>query len=364
MTDYTSSSSEAAPNLTNVTAVGRKVVKYTIIGIVAFMILRLLVSSFVRWWAAMNPEPPPPPTVGFGKLPAINFPDQEIENDYQYTLETPRNRLPEFSDRAKVISMQKFRPSLLADERVRDIADAYGFDGEPEMLDSYNYRWIRYQPLETVLDINLYNYNFSLSSDYLTRSELMSNSGLPDDMKAVADVKSFLSRTDLLPADMATAAGTVNYAKALGGEMVEAVSLSDADFLQVDLNRFLIDGEYKLFTPGGREGIVRAVIAGSLTGRERMVAFDYRYQPADYATYETYPLRPINQAWEDLKAGRSYVAEHNHWEASGEVVIREVVLGYYDDFSEQEFLQPIYVFIGDNDFSAYVLAIEAEFYEE
>ncbi len=365
MSSYSSSNSQdAVPTLSDVTAVGRKVVKYTIISLVTFMILRLLVSSFAAWWKATHPEPPPPPTVGYGKLPAINFPDQELENNFEYKLETAKNVLPKFPDRAKVILMAKFRPSLLADERVKDIASTYGFEGEPEMLDSYNYRWIRYQPIEKVFDINLYNYNFSLSSDFLTRPELLSGSGLPDDAKAITETKNFLSRTDLLPPDLATASGSVKYAKALGGEMIEAVSLSNADFLQVDLNRVPVDNNYEIYTPKGKEGIVRAVIAGNLKGRETIVSYEYRYQPVDYADFETYPLQPISQAWENLKSGQAYVAQYDQLEDDKEVVIRKVVLGYFDDFSEQKYLQPMYVFLGDDNFVAYVEAIEAKYYEE
>jgi hypothetical protein len=41
-----------------------------------------------------------------------------------------------------------------------------------------------------------------------------------------------------------------------------------------------------------------------------------------------------------------------------------VFLGYYDDFAEQEYLQPIYVFVGDDNFLGYVSAIEAGYYLE
>jgi len=36
-------------------------------------------------------------------------------------------------------------------------------------------------------------------------------------------------------------------------------------------------------------------------------------------------------------------------------------LGYFDDFQFQPYLQPIYVFAGDDDFLGYVPAISSEF---
>ena len=49
---------------------------------------------------------------------------------------------------------------------------------------------------------------------------------------------------------------------------------------------------------------------------------------------------------------------------SGQVVIREVYLAYYDAGEQVEFYQPVIVFAGDNNFIAYVPAVTADYYEE
>jgi hypothetical protein len=359
-TNRFSSPQSSAPTLTEVTAVGRKVLKYALIALISYMVLKLLISSFISWWKAIHPEPPPPPSVGFGKLPHIQFPEQERKENITYNLETARGRFPSFPDRAKVYAMQPFNPSLLADDQVRAIAQSFGFENQPEVLDANTYRWSRNQPIEMVFEIKLDSFNFSLSSDYLTRSELIAASHPPDNQTAIRAVKNELNRAKLLPADVATAAARVSYWKGLGGELIEAVSLSDADFVQVDIDRVPIDGQYDMYTPRGHEGIISGVVAGGLgSSRNSLVSLDYRYQPVNYTLVETYPLRSINEAWKEFNKGEGYVASGQDLQ---EVAIRNVFLGYYDDFAEQEYLQPIYVFVGDDNFLGYVSAIESSYY--
>ena len=47
-----------------------------------------------------------------------------------------------------------------------------------------------------------------------------------------------------------------------------------------------------------------------------------------------------------------------------EIKIRRIYLAYYDAGIYTEFLQPIYVFEGDNDFVAYTPAITSNYYSE
>lgn len=345
--------------LSDATSYGRKALLFIGIGTLTYLVLRMLFIAAVNYYRAMNPPPPPPPTVGFGRLPAIVFPTQDKQEFTQeYMLETARNRLPEFPDRAKVFEMEIPTPSLLADEKARKIANRYGFTDEPELLDASNYRWMKYSPLESIFEINLINYNFSLITDYHSRPELIKVKKLPDKHDAVQAVKAYLRRSDSLPADVATASGEVSYVRVLAGELLPAVSLSDANFVRVDINRVPVDNVLEMYTPEGKTGIVSAVISGALENDDRIVQLDYHYQPTKYESVHTYPLKLISQAWKELQSGEGYIASGYDLE---KVVIREIVLGYYEDFMTQPYLQPIYVFLGDDDFLGYVHAIDSKY---
>jgi hypothetical protein len=349
--------------LTLATHFGRKAVKYGAIALVVLIVGRLLLSAMIGFWRAINPPAPPPPTVGFGMLPKITFPAQtEEDRPGSFRLETGLgSTLPELKvDRAKVFLMPKSAPSLLADREVKQVAATYGFIFEPQLLDSRTYRWTKVGQLSSSLEVDLQTKNFLLKTNYLSRPELISSpSRLPEEFEVVNRVKSFLDRTDLLPPDVATSAGQVVFLKSLGGQLEEAFSLSDADFLQVNLDRFPIDGEFKMFSPDPERGAISAVVSGVLSGQDSIVDLEYHYSPVDYLQVETYPLRSARSAWQVLQSADGYIADKGSAE---EAVVRSVELGYYEDWeNEQEYLQPIYVFTGDNDFVGYVQAVDPRY---
>jgi len=348
---------EAGPTLTNVTFMGRQVVKFGLIGLVVLMVGRITVNGFIAYWKATHPEPPPPPSVGFGKLPPITFPSQsEDDKPLSYKLETATGATPDFGDRAKVYFMPRASASLLADQAAKEKASSLGYVFEPEVIGTELYRWSKSEPLLSTLELNIRSYSFSIATNYLSLPELLVNTTAPSGFEAVADVKSLLKRADLLPDDVATASGEIVYLKSLGGELAPAVSQSDADFIQVDLNRNPIDGIYRMFTPQGYQGIISAILTGYYEGRDAVIDITYNYHPVDYEVVHTYPIRTSQSAWQLLQAGEGYIAQKGTTDTA---VIREVFLAYFDSYEEQEYLQPIYVFENkDSGFLGYVSAVD------
>ena len=183
---------------------------------------------------------------------------------------------------------------------------------------------------------------------------------LPEEFEAIDRVKKFLTDGGLLPKDVATSSGKITFHKSLGGELSQAISLSDADFIQVDLNRLVIDNLYKIYTPGGEKGVVSAMVSGAYGANNSIVEIDYFYHAVDYSVFETYPLRGVRSAWKMVQSGEAYIASGQDLDRA---VIRSIELAYYDDFDYQPFLQAIYVFKGDNNFLAFVSAIHPSYLE-
>lgn len=342
--------------LTQVTKLGRQSVLFGVIAVVSLIVGRVLLTAAVNYYVYLNPPPPPPPTVGFGALPTLQFPDKtQDEKPTSYQLETANGTLPIFSDRAKVFLMPQSSPNLLGDQKVKEIASQLGYVFTPEVLNARTYQWTRSQPLASTLKIDMQTLNLSIESDFLTRPELLANDVLPDNFEAVSKVRSLLNEATLLGEDMATASGEVSYLKALGGELVPAVSYSDADYLQVDLNRTPIDDLYRMFTPEGYRATVNAIVSGAFNDITGIVQLESHYHPVDYDQVETYPLRSTQSAWRVLQAGEGYIAQKGDNDTA---VVRQVYLGYYDNYDEQPYLQPIYVFEGDGGFLGYVSALD------
>jgi hypothetical protein len=75
-----------------------------------------------------------------------------------------------------------------------------------------------------------------------------------------------------------------------------------------------------------------------------------------------YPVKSGDTAWEDLKTGKAVIIQNES--VVPDIVIKKMFLGYFDPDIYQEYLQPVYVFLGDNNFVGYVPAITNEFYAE
>jgi hypothetical protein len=347
------------PTMTDVTYLGRQAVKFGGIALVVMIVGRTVLSTSISIWKALNPEPPPPPTVGFGILPPLRFPEQtSTERPTSYRLETPTGTLPRFGDRAKVFFMAKSSLGLFADERARQIASQYDFVFEPEVLSSRIYRWKKSQPLDTTLQVDIQTNQLQLTTNFLSRPDLIGVGTLPDEFSAVDDVKNFLRKASLLQPDIATISGEVTYLRTSGAELIEAASYSDADFVQVDMQRSPIDGFYEFYTPNGTEGIINAILRGGNQSEDTIVQLYYNYQPIEYDQVHTYPLRSTQEAWQLLQSGGGYVVDKGTADVA---IIRRIFMGYYDDFEEQDYMQPIYVFQGDNGFLGYVSALDQRF---
>lgn len=351
----------AGPNLTNINYAGRLLVRYGLAFLLFLMVGRVLLNAFVAYWQATHPEPPPPPTVGFGALPPLVFPPQDdSDKPGAYTLEMAYG-LRDDTDRAKVFLVTKSTASLLADQRTKEIASKYGFISPPEVISDRLYRFTKTTPLDMSMEISPVDFTFSLRSNYLSRPDLLTTTGLlPEEFEAIDRVKKFAASASLLGDDLATASGKVTFLRSIGGELRPALSLSDAQFLQVDINRNPIDQLYPVYTSDGDKGVISAKLSAAFSGNNSIVEIDYYYQRVDYLNFETYPLRGVRSAWNVVQSGEAYIIAGSAGIPT-EAVIREVELAYYDSFTEQNYLQPIYVFKGDGGLLAFVSAIDPNY---
>jgi len=352
---------DAGPTLTNITFMGRQIVKYGLILIITLMVGRTFLNAFAAFWKNTHPPKPTAPTLGFGILPAIKFPTQkDTDKPQRYELETKTGNFPKFAEKAKVYFMPGFNSTLFDDENTREIAASFGFVFEPEPLDAQNYRFTKSKPLISTMDINIRSKTFDFKTNYLSKQELLIASKVPDTQTAIAQVKSALISAGINPFDLmedASASAEAVYLKASGNKLQPATSISDAQFVQVDLRRAPIDG-YEMYTPEGAEGTVHAIVTAAFSGKDAIVSLRNKYFPVDYDQEETYPLRSVSTAWNVLQSGEGYIANKGELDST---VIRYVYLGYFNSFDYQPYLQPIYIFEGDKGFLGYVSAIDPKY---
>jgi hypothetical protein len=92
----------------------------------------------------------------------------------------------------------------------------------------------------------------------------------------------------------------------------------------------------------------------------KVIKAQVKFYPKSSDQVGIYPLKSGNTAWEELKNGKGMIV----FNSSGKnIVIKKMFLGYYDPDSYQEYLQPVFVFLGENNFVAYVPAVDDKYVE-
>lgn len=344
-------------SLTRTAIVTRKIIRYSILGVILLIIGRIAIGAGIRAYRYFFPPPPPPPTVTFGKLPELVFPDGVDVGNVNYTIETPEGEVPEFSTQAKVYFMPKQSANLLSLDAATQKAIDLGYEGNPQEVSDTVYRFQRGDSPAT-LQINIVTGIFSISYNLSADSSAIERLP-PSPEVAASEVRSYLSSADLLPEDL-SGPTTGEFLKIEGGQLVDALGRNEADLVKINLFRDQYD-ELPTLPPDPNEANVWFYVTGAREKKNQFVAAEYHYFPVDNSQSATYPIKTAQEALNELKAGNAYVAFAGQQE--GNITIRRIYLAYYDSGKPSEFFQPIIVFEGDS-FMAYIPAVSSDYYGE
>lgn len=346
-------------SLTQTAIITRKIIRYGLYGIIALIVGRMLLSTGISVYRHFYPEPPPPPTVAFGRLPKLPFPEKEISGTPSYTLETPEGSIPVLATQAKVYFMPKPVQTQLNLELAKDKATNLGFIPDGQQISQTLYHFL-HQRVPSTLAMNIINGIFSISYDLsIDSSPLEKRPPAPE--IAASQIRSYLSSANLLPEDL-SGPTTHQFLKIEEGSFANALSLSEADLVKVYLFRKSYD-DLSSLTPDPNQANTWFMVSGSRERDKQMIASEFHYFPIDEDKSATYPIKLSEAAWEELKAGNAYIASQGVDNESN-ITIRRVYLAYYDAGVSAEFYQPIIVFEGDRGFTAYVPAITSDYYGE
>lgn len=347
--------------LTEVSIISRKIIRYSIYAIVLIIIARFSINIGKDIYKKMFPPKKEPPTVTYGKLSAIPFPEkQNVELDY--SLELAEGSLPVFPDRLEVYKMPEAESDIRTVDDAKVQAKGLGFDPNGKQLyDTIpNVYIFPKNNLPSDLTMNIITGIFSIS--YNINEDINILNGIPPSSEvAINQIKNFLKRGGFLTEDLNSGTPTAEYLKAESGKFVSAVSLSEAQLTKVNLFRkdYGAEKNIKPVTPEMPEANIWFIIAG---GRgNHIIAGEYHYFAISSNETATYPIKTSEVAWEELKAGKTYIANLGD-NQNNNITIRKVYLAYYDAGQYAEYYQPVVAFEGDNDFYAYVPAITDEYY--
>lgn len=339
--------------LTEVSYYTRKTVVGLAIAFVVILVSPLIFGGVKAIYLKLFPTPPPPATRGYGQLPDLIFPKGTAAYKPNYRLETIAGKLPDLERLAKVFVVEINRNRLLELDRIRARARSLELRDEPREVDERTYVFNHpVLPIEMAVDIiyGSYGYKYTWKGD----AEFIRARAVPGKDEAQPAAKSFFQALGILPSDLVNGVTTYTFLTGgIDGQMVATGSLSQANFVRVDLFRTNIE-KLKVVTTDWDTSAVNVIFSGQTDRLKRLVGANYNYSRIAAEGYETYVLKSAQQAWSELTGGGGYVPKP----AGENVVVRNAYLAYFESNQPQEFLQPVFVFEGDGGFVGYVPAID------
>lgn len=346
-------------SLTRIAITARKIIRYGIFLIIFLIVGKFLLDAGSAVYKKAFPAPPPPPTVKYGKLTKVPFPENSPVVKLTYTLETPEGGFPtNISTQAKVYFMPKVSPNLLSLDTAKSTAQALGFGVNPQQVSDTVYLFNN-PDAPTALRMNIITGTFSVSYN-LAQDKSPLNNKPPIAEVAASEFRSILSSANIFPSDL-TGTTNSNYLKLSNGQLVTALSLSESDVVKVNLFRKDYDNLSSV-TGIPDQANVWAIVSGSGVRNQQIVAAEYHYYSVDESQFSTYPIKTPAEAFAELQANQAYIAALGLNKDGDSLKIRRMYLAYFDPGSVTEFYQPVYVFEGDNGFTAYLPAVTSNYY--
>ena len=317
----------------------------------AFLVFRL--GSYFK--DKFFPTPPPAPTVTFGKLPVIVFPNNSSDKNFSYSLDTVSGTVPVFPDTLKVYKMVSNPPDLLALQKAKSKVGSVGFNSSEIPVSNRVYQWNDNGPLNKTITMDIFSSNFSLSSDFISDPIVQAAGNLPDPNGSITVAQTFLSTMDSLPNDIDPSKTQTFLFSINNSTLTTATSISNAQVIEVDLFQKDID-ELPIYYPRAvNSTMTLLVVAGQ--DQPQVAQVNYYHQSIS-GTNSTYPIKTAQQAYDELKQGKGYIA--SYFGKSDYISIKNVSLGYYIGDKKQDYLIPIAVFEGNDGFFAYVPLVSDE----
>jgi hypothetical protein len=353
--------------LTQIAITARKSIRYILLGILFLSIGRILWGLGATAYLQLFPPAPPAPTVKFGKLTKVPFPENGPAPKLSYTIETATGGLPtNINPQAKVFFMPKVNPNLLSLDSAKYKAVQMGFNNPNPVQESdtlYKFSNNRYP---TTLTTNIVTNAFSISYDLIADRSPITNRP-PAAEIAASTFRTILSSANNLPEDL-TGPMIPEYYRLESGSLVRVLALSEADLTKVSLFRKAYD-KLPSLTAKPNESNVWGIISGAPQKDQQIIAGEYHYFPVDETQFSTYPIITPEQAFAGLQNGSAYVASMGQYQDGNSLKIRRVYLAYFDPGIPSDFYQPIYVFDSgendpDNSFVAYIPAVDPSYYSE
>lgn len=294
----------------------------------------------------------------FGKINEIQIPETTPSSGLTFTLDTVEGAPVTASAAARVIFIPPTSTSFGYREKIILMAKNLGFD-----TDSVEYKLT---DREAVFDdgkqkfsVDISNFNFTYEYFFDQEPEIFGNTREIERSDGESRAIDFLRSLGSYPDELTM--GKTNtvfmYYNPEDRTISPLEASANSNMVEVDFYRPEID-TVPIVTSKYFNSQNFVVLTDTERGIKVLRAQVRFFEKSD-SQVGIYPLKTGKQAYDALTAGRGFVVSNPVKDTN--ITIRRMFLGYYDPDLYLEYLQPVYVFLGDNNFVAYVSAVSDEY---
>ncbi len=271
-----------------------------------------------------------------------------------YVLDTIEGRPVTATDSAQVFFLPKVTTKFGYNQKITLMAQTFGFSEE-----GLKYKLVdqdaQFADQLNMLHIDIASFNFTYQYALDQDPSIFDNVRIPDTKEAEDKATEFLRNLDAYPEDLAQGKVNIVYmnydpttTQLKVVENPDAANMVEADFYRPDV------GDYPILSPKyfNSQNYVAMVFNQN---SYKVVKAQVKHFDASKEQVGLYPLVTGDQAYQRLQSGQALFISLP--QNTSTITIKKMFLGYLDPDIYQQYLQPVYVFLGDNNFVAYVPAI-------
>ncbi len=332
--------------------------KYAPYGVLVILIILIIFYSFQLLFILSKPkETGPQVTINpvFDKIRKPYIADASPSAGLRFTLDTVEGRPVTATSSAKIYFMPPAQTRFNYKEKAYLMAKSLGLDTEAA---SYRLLGSQVSLSDAVqrLTVDIKNFNFTYSYGFDTHPEVLSGTVEPNGAIAQDRARELLRTVGRYPDELTRGKTNVIYFSydPATKAMTELKDAKGANLVEVDFYR--PDKEnIPIVTPRFFNSQNYALLAFYENGSAKVLRAQIQFYETSDEQVGLYPVRSGEEAYEFLKQGFGTVIANPR--RLNSVTIRKIFLAYYDPDVYQDYFQPVYVYLGDDNFVAYVPAV-------
>ena len=291
----------------------------------------------------------------FGKISPPEIPGSSSSAGLKFILDTIEGTPITATDTAKVFFLPENNPRFGYIEKIYLMAKGFGFDTEI-VKHQLTGKIATFSDQEKNLTIDISNFNFKF--DRKVDNSLFTSPDISIPMKTVIENKAidFLKKIGRYPDELAKGNIDIIYLRQnpINESFINVEKSLEAQLVEVDFRRPNID-DFDIVTPKffTSQNYVVMIFQGT----------DFQIIKSQIAFFEkseeqigTYWVKTGEEAWSELNSGLGSVVAGTSGQKN--ILIKSMKFGYLDPDIYQNYLQPVYIFLGEGDFVGYVPAVK------